>query len=133
MDVVLLIGRILFVLLFVLSAVGHLTQPGNMAGYAQSKGVPAAKGAVVLSGLVMLVGALSVVLGVWGDLGALLLLVFLVPTTFLFHAFWNEKDPMAKMNEQVSFNKNIALAGASLVLIWVFAQSPALALTGPLF
>lgn len=133
MDVVLLIGRVLFVALFLGSTVGHLTQTESMAGYAASKGVPMAKPATLVSGVVMLVGALSVLLGVWGDLGALLLFLFLVPTAFLMHGFWRETDPTAKQMEMVQFNKDVALAGAALAFFWVFSQDPGLTLTGPLF
>lgn len=133
MDVVFLIARILFVYLFLGSAIGHLTQTTAMAGYAASKGVPAAKAATFVSGLVILLGGLSVLLGVWGDLGAVLLVVFLVPTAFLMHAFWKETDPMAKQMEMVGFNKDIALAGAALAFYVVFYGDPGLTLTGPLF
>jgi uncharacterized membrane protein YphA (DoxX/SURF4 family) len=81
----------------------------------------------------MLLGALSVLLGVWGDLGALLLLVFLLPTAFLMHAFWRESDPAAKQTEMIQFNKDVALAGAALAFFWVFSQDPGLTVTGPLF
>jgi uncharacterized membrane protein YphA (DoxX/SURF4 family) len=133
MDVVLLIGRVLFVALFFGSAVGHLTQTTAMAGYAASKGVPMAKPATAASGVVMVLGGLSVLLGVWGDLGALLLLVFLLPTAFLMHAFWRETDPSAKQTEMIQFNKDMALAGAALAFLWVFSQDPGLTVTGPLF
>jgi putative oxidoreductase len=133
MDVVLLIGRVLFVALFLGSAVGHLTQTDAMAGYAASKGVPMARPATVVSGVLMVLGGLSVLLGVWGDLGALLLFVFLVPTAFLMHAFWRETDPTAKQVEMVQFNKDVALAGATLAFFWVFSQDPGLTITGPLF
>jgi putative oxidoreductase len=133
MDVVLLIGRVLFVALFLGSAVGHLTQTDAMAGYAASKGVSMARPATVVSGVMMVLGGLSVLLGVWGDLGALLLFLFLVPTAFLMHAFWRETDPTAKQMEMVQFNKDVALAGAALAFFWVFSQDPGLTLTGPLF
>jgi uncharacterized membrane protein YphA (DoxX/SURF4 family) len=133
MDVVLLIARVLFVALFLGSTVGHLTQTDSMAGYAASRGVPMARAATLASGVVMLLGALSVLLGVWGDLGALLLLVFLLPTAFLMHGFWRETDPTAKQMEMIQFNKDIALAGAALAFFWVFSQDPGLAITGPLF
>ena len=133
MDVVLLIGRVLFVALFLGSAVGHLTQTDAMAGYAASRGVKMARPATVVSGVMMVLGGLSVLLGVWGDLGALLLLVFLLPTAFLMHAFWRETDPTAKQTEMVQFNKDIALAGAALAFFWAFSQDPGLTLTGPLF
>ncbi|WP_419703562.1 DoxX family protein [Promicromonospora sp. NFX87] len=133
MDVVLLIGRVLFVALFLGSAVGHLTQTDAMAGYAASRGVKMARPATVVSGVMMVLGGLSVLLGVWGDLGALLLFLFLVPTAFLMHGFWRETDPTARQTEMVQFNKDVALAGAALAFFWAFSQDPGLTITGPLF
>ncbi|AYY12041.1 DoxX family protein [Actinobacteria bacterium YIM 96077] len=135
MDVVVLIGRILFVLLFLGSGVNHLTQSQAMAGYASHRGVPAARAAVVVSGIVMLVGALMVLLGIWADLGALLLLIFLVPTAVLMHAFWRESDAQARQSEQIQFMKDVALAGAALALFAFFAHVDGLGLTitDPLF
>lgn len=133
MDVVLLIGRVLFAVLFLGSAFGHLTQTDAMAGYAASRGVPMARPATLFTGVLILLGGLSVLLGVWGDLGALLLLVFLLPTAFLMHGFWRDTDPTAKQAEMVHFNKDVALAGAALAFFWVFSQDPGLTITGPLF
>lgn len=133
MDVVLLVGRVLFGALFVASALGHLTQAETMAGYAASRGVPKAKPLVILTGAQILVGAISVVLGLWGDLGSLLLVAFLIPTAGLMHAFWRETEPMIRQMEMVHFNKDVALAGAALALLWAFSQDPGLTVTGPLF
>ncbi|MFM2263722.1 MAG: hypothetical protein RLY81_74, partial [Actinomycetota bacterium] len=99
MDIVLIIGRVLFALLFISSGVSHLTKLEAMTGYAQYKKVPAAKFSVVLSGLMILVGGLYIAFGVYADLGALLIALFLIPTSFLMHAFWKETDATAKQNE----------------------------------
>jgi putative oxidoreductase len=136
MDVVALIGRILFALLFLGSAFGHLTQAGAMAGYAASRGLPRPKLAVLGSGVLILVGGLLVLLGIWIDLGALLLVVFLIPTAFLMHPFWKETDAMAKQNEMVSFQKDIALAGGALLILALYAgygSELGITITGPLF
>lgn len=136
MDVVALIGRILFALLFVGSAFGHLTQSEAMAGYATSRGVPQAKLAVLGSGVLMLIGALMVLLGIWLDLGALLLVIFLVPTAVLMHPFWKETDAMTKQTEMVSFLKDVALAGAALLILSLYAGyggDLGITITGPLF
>jgi uncharacterized membrane protein YphA (DoxX/SURF4 family) len=136
MDVVALIGRILFVLLFLGSAFGHFTQADAMAGYAASRGLPQPKLAVLASGALMLVGALMVLLGIWMDLGALLLVIFLLPTAFLMHPFWKETDPMAKQNEMISFQKDISLAGAALLIFGLYAGPGAelgITITDPLF
>jgi len=135
-DLLVLIGRILFVILFLGSAFGHLTQSAGMAGYAKSKGVPAAQAAVLLSGALLLVGALSVLLGIYPDVGFLALLLFLVPTAVLMHPFWKETDAMAKQMEQIQFLKDLSLAGACLMLFALFAyvgDDIGFTLTGPLF
>lgn len=136
MDVVALIGRILFAALFLGSAFGHLTQSEAMAGYAGAKGVPQPKLAVQGSGVLMLVGALMVLLGIWIDLGALLLVIFLVPTALLMHAFWKETDAQAKQNEMVQFQKDLALAGGALLILALyggFGEDLGITITGPLF
>lgn len=133
MDIVLLIGRILFGALFLGAAMGHLTQTASMAGYADSRGVPMATLATRLTGVQIALGGLSVILGLWGDLGSLLLVAFLLPTAALMHGFWKDTDPMTKQMEMVQFNKDVALAGASLALFWVYSNDPGLTLTGPLF
>lgn len=135
MDVLVLIGRIFFAILFLGSAFGHLTQTTAMAGYAESRGVPLAKLAVPATGVQLLIGGLMVLLGVWADLGALLLVVFLVPTAVLMHPFWKETDAQSKQMEQVHFMKDMGLAGAALMLFAFFAHVDDLGLTvtGPLF
>jgi putative oxidoreductase len=136
MDVIVLIGRILLAALFLGSAYGHLAQTDAMAGYATAKGVPSARLAVLFSGLVILAGGIMVLLGIWADLGALLLVVFLVPTALLMHAFWRESDPGAKMSDQIHFNKDMALAGGALIAFALFAYAGhdlGLTITGPLF
>jgi putative oxidoreductase len=136
MDVLVLIGRLLFVPLFLGSAMGHLTQSEGMAAYAKARGVPSARIAVLVTGAMLAVGGILVLLGLWADLGALILVAFLVPTALLMHAFWRESDPEARQNEMVQFMKDMSLGGASLMLFAFFAylgDDLGLTLTGPLF
>jgi putative oxidoreductase len=78
MDAVLLVGRILFAFMFVMSGFNHLAKAEAMGGYAAYKKVPAPKLANLLSGVLMLLGGLSIILGVYADLGALVLAILLV-------------------------------------------------------
>ncbi|WP_158840871.1 DoxX family protein [Saccharothrix deserti] len=136
MDVIALVGRILFVFVFFGSAIGHFTQTGAMAGYAASKGVPAAKIVTLGTGALQIVGALMLLLGVWADLGALLLVIFLLPTAFLMHPFWKETDPQAKQMAMTQFSKDLSLAGAALLFFGLYAGAGSelgLTVTGPLF
>ena len=116
MNAVLVIGRVLFALIFISSGVSHLTKLEAMTGYAQYKKVPAAKLSVILSGLMILVGGLYIAFGVYADLGALLIALFLLPAAFMMHAFWKETDATAKQNESIGFFKDLSLAGAALII-----------------
>lgn len=134
MDVLILIGRILFAYLFLVSAVNHFTQTEGMTAYAQSRGVPAPRYGVLASGAVFLVGGLSVLLGIWADLGALLLFLVLAVTAVVMHPFWRESGEQSRQQEMIQFNKDIALAGAALALFGFFAAAdPGLTATGSLF
>src|SRR6266545_2401013 len=109
MSVLVLIGRVLFVGVFLSAVIPHLTKTTMMAGYAKSKCVPLAWPATFVGGILLLAGGLSVLLGIWADLGALLLAVFLLPTAVLMHGFWRETGE-GRMSEQVHFFKDVGLA-----------------------
>ena len=119
MDAILVVGRILFALIFINSGIAHFTKNAAMTDYAQYKKVPMPRASVYISGLMILLGGLYIVLGFYADLGALLIAIFLIPTAFLMHNFWKETDPTAKQNETIAFFKDLALAGASLVMFAV--------------
>ena len=118
-----LLGRLLFAALFVTSGINHLTQLQGVAGYAQSKGVPAPKAMTVITGVMILVGGAFVALGWQRFIGAGLIFVALVPISWMMHAYWKTQDPMMRVNEQAHFKKNVTLAGAAL-LIAFYAGEP---------
>ena len=136
MDVIVLIGRILFAFLFLTSGYAHFAQRKSMAQYAAARGVPMAMPAVLAGGVLLVAGGIMVLLGIWADLGALLLVVFLLPTAVLVHGFWKDTDPQARQTEIVQFSKDTALAGAALMLFAFFSfagDDLGLTITGPLF
>jgi putative oxidoreductase len=137
MDVVFLVARILFVLVFVFSgATVHLLQGRQGIQYAKMYGVPMAEIGVPLTGVMAVVGGALVALGLWGDVGALLIAAFLVLITPLMHAFWREEDPMQKQSQMSNFMKNVGLLGGALALFYVWNQlqgDTGLSLTDPLF
>ncbi len=119
MDWLYLIGRVLFSLIFLLSGLGHLTQSDTLSQYAASKGVPAPRAATLLSGLMILAGGLSVVLGVYMEIGTWLIVFFLLPAAFKMHNYWTVADPMQKEVERAQFMKNLSMTGAAIVLYWL--------------
>ncbi|HEX6971030.1 MAG TPA: DoxX family protein [Limnochordia bacterium] len=123
MDGAVLVGRILFSIVFLLSGINHLTSVQNLSGYAQSKGVPAPKFWVVITGILLLLGGLSVLFGYQVQIGALILFIFLILAALIMHRFWGLSDKQAAQGEMVQFFKDLALAGAALFL---YAYGPGL-------
>ena len=111
------LGRILFAYIFISGGIAHFTKLEAMAGYSKYKKIPSPKLAVIVSGLFILLGGLSILLGIWVDLGALLLTLFLLATALLMHNYWTETDGMGKSMQRSIFLKNIALAGAALIFL----------------
>jgi len=125
MAIAFLIGRIILGLYYLMMAMNHFTKMEMMAGYAGSKGVPAPKLAVAGTGLLLGLGGLSILLGFLPTIGVALIIVFLLPTTFMMHNFWTIEDEMAKMGDMVNFMKNWALIGSTLMFLaipqpWAF-------------
>ncbi|MDQ7039960.1 MAG: DoxX family protein [Rhodothermus sp.] len=121
MEGVFWVGRILFGGYFVLSGLNHLLQLNQMASYAATKKVPAPKLAVIVTGLMLLAGGLSVLTGLYVQLGLWLLVIFLVVVTPWMHNFWTVQDSMQRMGEQVNFFKNVGLLGATLLLLYLWS------------
>lgn len=118
-----LIGRVIFSYIFLMGGIHHLTNLSQVAGYAASQGVPMATLAVAVSGIFALAGALSIILGYKAKLGAWLIVLFLIPVTFMMHNFWTVTDPMQHMTQMMMFTKNITMLGGALMITY-FGAGP---------
>ena len=120
MDVVLVLGRLLLVSLPIFSGLTiHQSRDGVEA--ARATGAPSPELLVPLSGAALAVGGISVLLGIWADLGALVLIATLLPITFFMHAFW-KFEGMDRITQQVMFMKNLAMIGGFVIVFWVYNQ-----------
>jgi putative oxidoreductase len=111
---VVLLGRFLFALIFLMAAPNHFAK--QTIAYAASQGVPLAAIAVPLSGVIALAGGLSILLGYHAKIGAWLVVLFLVPVTLMMHKFWTVQDPMMFQMQMVMFMKNLAILGGALLI-----------------
>ncbi len=112
-DGAFLLGRALFAVVVGYLAAGNLLDRDAAVGYAESKGVPLASITVPLGSLGLVAGALAVLVGVYPSVGALAIVVVLVPITVVMHDFWT-MEGQARQNEQIHFLKNVGLIGAAL-------------------
>jgi putative oxidoreductase len=123
MDVIVPLGRLLFTAIFITSGISHFTQRKGMVPYARSQGVPAPNLMIPLTGVMLLIGGLSVLVGYWARVGALLLVIFLIPTALIMHRFWGLPEHGKAQQEKAHFMKDIALAGAALMIVY-FGPGP---------
>jgi putative oxidoreductase len=137
MDVVFLIGRVLLALIFVFSGLTvHILGRKEGVEYARAAGSPLPELGVPLTGVVAIAGGLMIALGIWADLGALLVAAFLLVITPIMHAFWRETEPQMRTIQTVMFMKNAAILGGALIVLYAYNElqgEAALSITDPLF
>lgn len=109
------VGRLLLALLFLPAGLTKIAGFAGTVGYIASKGLPLpAVGAVIAIGVEVL-GGLALLVGFGTRVAALVLAVFTVAATVIFHAWW-AVPAEAQMVQQLMFFKNIAVVGGLLVL-----------------
>ena len=111
---VVLLGRFLFVLIFLMSGPRHFLN--QTIAYAASQGVPMASIAVPFSGVLALAGGLSILLGYRARIGAWLIVLFLAAVTPMLHRFWGVTDPMMYQMQFIMFMKNVSMIGGALLI-----------------
>lgn len=122
-DILFLIGRILVGGFYIFNGFNHLANLKAMSGYAGMKGVPLPGPATVATGVMLLAGGASMITGLYPQVGAVILVAFLVPTAFLMHNFWAVDEEQQQM-EMIHFMKDIALAGSALMYLAVETPWP---------
>jgi len=120
MKYAVLAGRQLFSLIFIVASAAHFN--GQAIDAAAAHGVPWPEVLVPLSGLIALLGGLSILLGFQVRIGALLLMIFLVPVTLVMHNFWSVSDPVTLQIQKAMFMKNLAMLGGALVISYFGAD-----------
>lgn len=135
-GVIVLVGRVLFSIIFVRSGITHVRRQQAMGDYARSAPFPAPYLAGWPAGIWLLAASLSIALGIWPDLGSLMVAVFVVPAGLYFHRFWTVEDPAQRQTQVGNFLRNVTFLGASLAMFGFFASAGEglrFTVTGPLF
>jgi len=115
-----LVGRILLAIIFIKAGFGKIGGWEGTAGYMASKGMPLVAPFLGLTILIELGGGLLLAAGYKARWVALLIFLFLIPVTVIFHPFWGI-DAAQVQNQMNNFMKNVAIMGGMLM---VFAFGP---------
>ena len=111
-----LLGRIGLAMVFLWSGYTKLAYTAANVGYMQAYGMPAADILIWPAALVEVVAGAMLVFGWKARWAALALIVFTVPATFIFHAYWGVPADQV-MNQQIHFMKNLAIVGGLLSVL----------------
>jgi putative oxidoreductase len=110
-------GRILFTLIFFLSGITHFT---DVSGYASlmPEAIPFRNFWVLISGVVELAGAALVLANIRPQLGAWLIVSFLLPVTLTVHGVGivTAPDEMVRGIQISMFLKGLAMTGGALLI-----------------
>lgn len=143
MNVLFFVGRILFVLIFIVSGAsklmdisstasmisGKIVIPQELSGLATqvegATGMTVPQLLAIAAGVVELGAGLMLAVNFGSRIAALLLIGFTVAATFYFHDFWNQVGA-DRTNNMVHAMKNVSIVGALLVFFVLGAWRPSI-------
>lgn len=111
-----LFARLALAAIFAVSGSAKLVDVSGTAAHMSSAGLPYAEPLAMFVGIAEILGALSIALGALTRLGAIGLIVFMIPATLLFHNFWAFEGDAQRL-QMIQFLKNLSLTGGLLLLV----------------
>ena len=99
----LVVGRVLLSLIFILSGLGKIPHFHDVAGMMAGKGIPLAGVALAITLLIEIGGGLLFLTGFKAKYAALVIFLWLIPVTLVFHHFWG--IPAEQQQELPQFQK----------------------------
>lgn len=119
MEIFFLIGRVLVGAYFISHGYAHIKHKMGVVGYAQARGMnPKIAGPLVLiSGVGIILAGIGLILGILTNIALIGMIAFLVAVSVMTHNFWKDTDPTKRAQERLSFEGNLALAAALLMVL----------------
>ncbi|MBD2344582.1 DoxX family protein [Anabaena subtropica] len=112
-----LVARSFLAVIFIYAG---LNKVFNFAGTSESMakaGLPIVGVLLVFTIAFQILGGLSIILGYKAEIGAILLIIFMIPATIAFH------NPLADPSQVNNFFKNLSIIGG-LLLVLVYGSGP---------
>jgi putative oxidoreductase len=112
-----LMGRIFLSVTFIFEAYDSIAFARDTKAKMIAYGITWQTDFLFLVGVVILtLGGILVLIGYRASFGAILLLLYYLPTTFIVHSFWN--DPaIIERDQSILFMKNISICGGLLMVL----------------
>ena len=112
-----LIARIFLSTIFIFEAYDSIKFFGKTKSTMSAYGIEWNQDLLLTTVIILLIfGAILVLIGYYANFGAVLLLCYLIPITFIVYSFWNDPQEVQRI-QSIMFMKNIAIVGGLLLLI----------------
>jgi len=114
-SIVPLMGRILISVIFLLSGITKVMNFSGMVAFMASKGMPMPNVMIAGALIVEILGALCLITGFQTRIASLIMFLYVIAATLMFHNFWTMQGAM-RTDNQVNFLKNVAIMGGLLMV-----------------
>jgi len=116
-DILDLIGRVCIAFIFIYDAVDSIWYFKETKAKMASYGLTWQPDLLLIGGIFLLLsGGVLILIGYRSSFGAVLLLLYWVPVTFIVHSFWNDPEPVRRL-QAILFMKNVAIIGGLLMVL----------------
>lgn len=109
-NAIILIGRFLLTLIFLLSGIQKIPNFSGTKQYMAAAGMPLTDLFLVAAIIIEIVGAILIMIGFKTKWAALALIIFMIPATLIFHTNFADQIQM------IMFMKNLSMLGGLLLL-----------------
>ena len=116
-DVYDLVGRVLIAFIFLYDAYDSIFYFKDTKESMTHYGLTWNQDILLIGAIfVLILGGTLILIGYRSSFGAILLLTYWIPVTFIVHSFWNDPEDIRRL-QSVHFMKNIAIIGGLLMVL----------------
>ncbi|WP_414754053.1 DoxX family protein [Anabaena sp. CCY 9910] len=106
-----LVARSFLAVIFIYTGVNKVFNFAQTSEFMAKAGLPIVGVLLVFTIAFQILGGLSIILGYKAEIGAILLIIFLIPATIVFH------NPFADPSQFNNFFKNLSIIGGLLLIL----------------
>lgn len=108
----LLVARIFVVLIFLIAGINKITDFAGSQQYMEALGMPMTSFLLVVALIIEVLGSLMIIFGYKTRWAAIVLVIYLIPVTLIFHTKFSD------IVQMIMFLKNLGLMGGLLYLFF---------------
>lgn len=111
------IGRFCIAAIFIVAGIGKIFSWNQTLEYMRAHDMQMAELLIIGAIVVEVLSSFALAFGIRPKIAATVLLLYLIPVTYIFHAFWMIDQPAMREAQMIEFLKNLAIFGGLLCYV----------------